>query len=163
MVSKDEMQRLRSENELLQIQLKDITEIIALREEELDILRKKAAYNVMLQSTLEGNLQQITQLQNNVGEQERNSAGAKKREIAMEDELIQSLEMEKEFYNMRDKYESSKIAILDLDTELAETADMYRQLATSISRVAELESTLQITLSENEHLKEQLKKFDKRL
>ena len=32
--------------------LEDITEIINIREEELDILRKKSAYTIMLQSTL---------------------------------------------------------------------------------------------------------------
>lgn len=159
MISKDDIQQLKSENELLQIQLQDITEMINIREEELDILRKKAAYTVLLQSTLDGNLEQINQMQNFIGEQQRKVSGSAKREAAMEDEIIQQIGMEKEFYNIRDKYESSKTAIKDLDNELAETASMYRQLATSIMRVAELESSLEITLMENRDLKEKLEKL----
>ncbi len=156
MFSEDEIQQLKSENELLQIQLEDITEIINIREEELEILRKKSAYSIMLQSTLDGNLEEISQMQQFIGEQQRKTAGAEKREASMENEMIQSLDMEKEFYNIRDKYESARAAITDLDNELAETSSMYRQLAASIAKIAELESSLAIVLLENDDLKEKL-------
>ncbi len=156
MFSKDEIQQLKSENELLQIQLEDITEIINIREEELEILRKKSAYTILLQSTLDGNLEEIAQMQQFIGEQQRKTGGAEKREASMENEVIQSLEIEKEFYNIRDKYESARAAITDLDNELAETSSMYKQLAASIARVAELESSLEIALLENDDLKEKL-------
>lgn len=159
MLSKDEIQQLRSENELLQIQLKDITEMINIREEELEIVRKKAANTVLLKSTLDGNLEEIAQMQHFIGDQQKKIAGASKREMAMENEIIQSLDMEKEFYNIRDKYESARTAITDLDNELAETGSLYRQLAASMSRVAELESSLEIALMENDRLKEKLEKL----
>lgn len=159
MLSKDEIQQLKSENELLKIQLEDITEIINIREEELEILRKKSAYTILLQSALDGNLEEISQMQQFIGEQQRKTAGAEKREASMENEMIESLEMEKEFYNIRDKYESARAAITDLDNELAETSSMYRQLATSIAKVAELESNLEIALMTNDDLKEKLEKL----
>ena len=159
MLSADEIQQLKSENELLQIQLDDITEMINIREEELAILRRKAAYTVELQSTLDGNLEEISQMQHFIGDQQKKMAGAAKREAAMENEIIQSLDMEKEFYTIKDKYTSAKAAITDLDNELAETSSLYRQLATSIARVAELESSLEIALMENDHLKERLEKL----
>ena len=161
MLSKHDIQQLQSENELLKLQLEDISEMINIREEEVGILRKKAAYTVLLQSTLDGNLDQITQMQNLIGEQQRKFAGSVKRESAMEDEIIQSIEMEKAFYTIKEKYESSKAAIKDLDNELAETASLYRQLAASISRVAELESSLDILQMENQHLKEDLEQLKK--
>lgn len=159
MFSKDEIQQLKSENELLKLQLEDITEIINIREEELEILRKKSAYTVLLQSALDGNLEEISQMQQFIGEQQRKTAGAEKREASMENEMIESLEMEKEFYNIRDKYESARAAITDLDNELAETSSMYRQLSAAISRVAELESSLEIALMTNDELKEKLEKL----
>lgn len=159
MFSKDEIQQLKSENELLQIQLQDITEIINIREEELEILRKKSAYTIMLQSTLDGNLEEISQMQQFIGEQQRKTVGAEKREASMENEMIQSLDMEKEFYNIRDKYESARAAITDLDNELAETTSIYRQLSASIDRVAELESSLAIVIMENDQLKEKIEKL----
>ena len=161
MLSKDEIQQLKSENGLLQIQLQDITEMINIREEELDILRKKAAHTVLLQSTLDNNLEEISQMQLMIGEQQQKFAGAEKREVAMENEIVQSLEIEKEFYTIKNKYQSARAAITDFDNELAETSSMYRQLATSIARVAELESSLEMTLLENQCLKGQLEKFAK--
>jgi chromosome segregation ATPase len=162
MLSNDEIQQLKSENRLLQIQLNDINEMINIREEELDILRKKAAYTISLQSTLDGNLEEIVQMQSYIGEQQRKVAGSVRREAAMENEIVQSLEMEKEFYTMRDKYESARAAITDLDNELAETSSMYRQLAASNTRVAELESSLEIALMENDRLKEKIEKLTPR-
>lgn len=159
MLSNDEIQHLKSENELLRIQLDDITEIINIREEELEILRKKAANTVLLQSTLDGNLEEISQMQEIIGEKQLKISGALKREIAMENEIIQSLDMEKEFYNIKNKYESARAAITDLDNELAETGSLYRQLAVTISKVAELESSLEIALLENKDLKEKLEKL----
>ena len=156
MISTDEIQQLRSENELLQLQLQDITEMINIREEEVEILRKKAAYTVLLQSTLEGNLEQISQMQNIIGEHQRKVSGSARREAAMEEEIIQQIGMEKEFYTIRDKYESSKAAIKDLDNELAETASMYRQLSESMSRIAELESNLALVMLENKQLNEKI-------
>ncbi len=161
MLSEDEIQQLKSENELLRLQLQDITEMINIREEEIHILRQKAAFGVELQSTLDGNLEEITQMQQFIGEQQRKVAGAAKREAAMENEIIQSLEMEKEFYTIREKYESAKAAITDLDNELADSTTMYRQLSASISRVAELESSLEMVMLENKNLKEKIDKLTK--
>lgn len=158
MISKEEMQQLKSENELLRLQLSDITEMINIREEELDILRKKSAYTVLLKSTLDVNLEAITQMQLFISEEQQKVAGAAKREAAMENEIIQSLETEKEFYLIKKKYETARAAIIDLDNELAETASMYRQLAEANARVAELQSSLEIALMENGQLKEKLKK-----
>ena len=159
MLSKDEIQQLKSENDLLRLQLRDITEMINIREEELDILRKKAAYSVLLQSTLDGNLEEFTQMQYFISAEQRKVESAVKREAAMENEIVQSLEIEKEFYNIKEKYQSARAAINDLDNELAETAIMYRQLAASNARVAELESSLEIALLENDDIKEKLEKL----
>lgn len=163
MVSEEEIQQLKSENELLQLQLQDITEMINVREEEIELLRKKAAYAIMLQSTLDGNLEQISQMQLFIVEEQRKLVGAAKRESAMEDEIIQSIQMEKDFYNIRDKYESSKAALQDLDNELAETSGMYRQLSECMSRIAELESNLEIAQLENQYMKEELEELRKKV
>ena len=55
MISNNLLQQLQSENELLQLQLQDVNEMIKVREDELEILRKTAAHAVMLQSRLDIN------------------------------------------------------------------------------------------------------------
>ena len=161
MLSTGDLQQLQSENELLKIQLNDISEMINIREEEVDILRKKAANSVLLQSTLEGNLNQITQMQLLIGEEQRKAAGATRRETAMEEEVIRSIEMEKSYYTLQEQLDSNKAALKDLDNELAETATLYRQLSESMSRVAELESSLEMIQLENMRLKDKLEKLSK--
>ncbi len=161
MLSTDDFQQLQSENELLKIQLNDINEMINIREEEVDILRKKAANAIMLQSTLEGNLNQIAQMQLIIGEQQKKAAGALRRETAMEEEVIRSIEMEKSYYTLQEKLDSNKAALKDLDNELAETASLYRQLSESMSRVAELESSLEMVQLENMRLKDKLERLTK--
>ena len=161
MLSTGDLQQLQSENELLKIQLNDISEMINIREEEVDILRKKAANAVLLQSTLEGNLNQIAQMQLLIGEEQRKAAGASRRETAMEEEVIRSIEIEKSYYTLQEELDSNKVALKDLDNELAETASLYRQLSESMSRVAELESSLEMIQLENMRLKDKLEKLSK--
>lgn len=50
MLSEDIIQQLKSDNALLHVQLNDLTELIQIREEELEILRTKAAQVAALQS-----------------------------------------------------------------------------------------------------------------
>lgn len=161
MLSTGDLQQLQSENELLKIQLNDINEMINIREEEVEILRKKAANSVLLQSTLEGNLNQIAQMQLIIGEEQRKAAGASRRETAMEEEVIRSIEMEKSYYTLQEQLDSNKAALKDLDNELAETASLYRQLSASMSRVAELESSLEMIQLENMRLKDKLEILSK--
>ena len=161
MLSTGDLQQLQSENELLKIQLNDISEMINIREEEVDILRKKTANAVLLQSTLEGNLNQIAQMQLLIGEEQRKAAGATRRETAMEEEVILSIEIEKSYYTLQEELDSNKVALKDLDNELAETASLYRQLSESMSRVAELESRLEMIQLENMRLKDKLEKLSK--
>ena len=161
MLSTGDLQQLQSENELLKIQLNDISEMINIREEEVDILRKKAANAVLLQSTLEGNLNQIAQMQLLIGEEQRKAAGATRRETAMEEEVIRSIEIEKSYYTLQEELDSNKVALKNLNNELAETASLYRQLSESMSRVAELESSLEMIQLENMRLKDKLEKLSK--
>ena len=79
MLSEDIIQQLKSDNALLHVQLFDLTELIQIREEELEILRTKAAQVAALQSNLDENIYQLEQMQLFLGDQEREVAGANRR------------------------------------------------------------------------------------
>jgi len=153
MLSDEEIKQLKSENESLRLQLEDINYLINSREEELDLLRDKLNQMAQLRSELDANLDHIVQMQNNLNAYERKTKGALKREASLEDELVQSVEMEKSFYEIKEKYESSKAAIRDMDIELGDAMTMYRQLSDANSRIAELESINEILTMENDNLK----------
>lgn len=155
------LQQLISENELLQIQLQDVNEMIQVREEELEILRNTAAHAVLLQSRLDMNLDEFYSLQDVIGNQQQDAEGSAKREASLEEELMQSINMETEFYNIKDQFESTKAALMDVQSEMDTVASLYKQIAELTTRVAELESSHEIASMENGFLKEELDELRK--
>ena len=159
MLSDNLLQHLKSENELLQIQLQDVNDMIRVREEELDILRKTASHAVELQSRLDINLDEFYQMQDHIGDQQDYAEGAAKREASLENELLQSIQMETEFYNIRDELASNKAALSDINNEMDKVPSMYKEIAILKTRVAELESRVEIADLETGFLKEELEKY----
>ena len=155
------LQQLISENELLQIQLQDVNEMIQVREEELEILRNTAAHAVLLQSRLDMNLDEFYSLQDVIGNQQKDAEDSAKREASLEEELVQSINMETEFYNIKDQFESTKAALMDVQSEMDTVASLYKQIAELTTRVAELESSHEIASMENGFLKEELEELRK--
>lgn len=159
MLSENLLQHLKSENELLQIQLQDVNDMIQVREEELELLRKTAAHAVALQSRLDMNLDEFYQMQDHIGNQQQYAEGAARREASMENELLQSLEMETQLYNMKDELTSTKTALTDINHEMDKMSSMYKEIAILKARVAELESNQEISVLENGFLKEEVEKY----
>jgi dTDP-4-amino-4,6-dideoxygalactose transaminase len=149
------IQQLKSENALLHVQLNDLDELIRIREEELEILRTKAAQVAALQSNLDENIYQLEQMQLFLGDQERQVAGANRRELSMETEMIESLQMEKDYYTLSDKLKSTRAALEDVSEQFAEASALFREVATLKSTIAELESKLEIESLDNQFLREE--------
>jgi hypothetical protein len=161
MLSEEQIKQLKSENELLQLQLQDVNEVIAIREEELEILRTKAKNAVRLQSQLEGTFDELGQMQDIIGQKQQAIAGAARRETAMEDEIIQSISMEKEYYDIKSQLASTSAALNDINGQLSDAMHIYKELAAANARIAELESTLEIAAEEKDLLKYELEKAKK--
>jgi hypothetical protein len=155
MLSEDIIQQLKSDNALLHVQLNDLTELIQIREEELEILRIKAAQVAALQSNLDENIYQLEQMQLFLGDQERGVAGANRREQSMETEMLESLQMEKDYYTLSDKLKSTRAALDDISEKFAEASTLFREVATLKSTIAELESKLEIESLDNQFLREE--------
>ena len=155
MLSEDIIQQLKSDNALLHVQLNDLTELIQIREEELEILRTKAAQVAALQSNLDENIYQLEQMQLFLGDQEREVAGANRRELSMETEMLESLQMEKDYYTLSDKLKSTRAALEDVSEQFAEASALFREVATLKSTIAELESKLEIESLDNQFLREE--------
>lgn len=155
-MSNDQVQELRSENELLRIQLNDLNELISIREEELGILRRKAGKAAEYQSKLENTLLEMDYLQSELGRQLQETAGAGRRATAYEEEILEGIRMEKEFYSIRDKYNSLQAELADLQQEASSIRNLNQQISTLKTRVAELESALELIELDKGFLKEEL-------
>ncbi len=166
MHSEDEIQKLKSENEYLQLQLQDVNYMLSIREDELEILREKAKQAVQMKSTLEGNYNELAQMQAIIGKTQQKAFGAAKREAATEDELIQSVQIEKAYYTTKQELASVSAAFNDVDSKFAEASNVYKELEDAKRKIAELESLNDIFKEEKEFLAyelEKLKKQNKRL
>ncbi len=163
MLSEQLLQQLASENELLQVQLQDLNYMIEAREEELLLLRKAAANGVRLQSKLDANLFEIEQLQSLMEESQQQANSAMRREANMEDEMMMSLQMEKDFYQMKDQFSSTQIALEDVNLQMREAVAMYQEVSDLRKKIVELESQLEIAQIDNTYLKEELEETRKQL
>lgn len=150
---------LKKENEQLQFELNDLEYLISLREEELMMLKNKVASITELQSRYDQQLYQMEQLQDFVREEQKKNVGALKRENAMEDELIQSISIEKEYYTLHEQLKSSMIALEDTNNQLSDAVGMYKKLKDMKNKIAALESSLEIAQLDNQFLKEELEEI----
>jgi hypothetical protein len=150
---------LKKENEQLQFELNDLEYLISLREEELMMLKNKVASINELQSRYDQQLYHMEQLQHFVKEEQKKNIGAVKRENATEEELIQSIAIEKEYYSLQEQLKSSMIALEDTNNQLTDAVGMYKKLKDMKNKIASLESSLEIAQLDNQFLKEELEEI----
>jgi len=161
MQHEDYIKNLKQENEDLQFQLKDLEYLIQLKEEELADLKKASQHLAELQSKIDQNLYQFEQMQLHISDEQHKLMGALKREASMEQELIDAIEIEKSYYEIKEAFDSTKTALHDINEQMNEAASIYQQLVTFKKKVAELESNLEIVNLYNQFLKEELSQIKK--
>lgn len=160
MLTERQIEILRSENELLQLQLDDVNMMIKVREEELDLLRKRAQEASEMQSRLDTNLLEFEQMQNNLGFSQQKNDGAAQRLEQMEEELYASIKDQLKSEERVKDFESLEANLLDTTNELQEAAAAYKQLREMKSRLAATQSELEIAQMEITSLKEELKEVN---
>lgn len=153
------IQELKKENEDLQFQLKDLEYLIQLKEEELEDLKKASSNVAELQSKIDQQLYRFEQMQLVIGDEQQKLQGALKREAATEQELIDAIQIEKSYYEIKEEFTSTKTALHDINEQMNEAATIYQQVVLLKKKVAELESNLEITTLDNQFLKEELHKY----
>lgn len=163
MLSEKQLQQIISENEFLQVQLADANEMLSLREKELEMLRATALQATELKSTIENNLEELSYLQHLLGKNQQKLEGSGKREAAMEEELLLGIRMEKEYYNLKEKLNSSSAQIEDISQQLNETATVFKELRDAKKKITAMQSSLDIANEEKELLQHEMQKLKKRL
>jgi chromosome segregation ATPase len=161
MLSDKQIQQIISENEFLQIQLADANDMLHQREKELTMLRETARQATALKSTIENQLEELSYMQHLLGKKQQKLEGAGQREAAMEDELLQGIRMEKEYYTLKEKLDSSIAQIDDITQQLDETANTFKELRDAKKKITELQSQLDIAQEEKELLQYELDKIKK--
>lgn len=156
MLSETQLDILRSENELLQIQLDDVNQMIQIREEELELLRNRAREAAAMQSQLDQNLTEFEQMQLRLGKCQQKNSGQSERLEALENELYQSIKEQLDAAETVKHFNSMEANLIDTSNELQETAAVYEQLVSIKKTAAAVQSELEIAYMEINSLKEEL-------
>jgi oligoendopeptidase F len=157
MLTERQIEILRSENELLQLQLDDVNMLIRVREEELDLLRKRAQEAAEMQSRIDTNLLEFEQMQNNLGFSQQQNEGKNDRLAEMEEELYQSIKDQLQADEKMKDFASLQANLLDTASELEEASAVYKKMQQMKTKLAATQSELEICLIEIESLKEELR------
>ena len=156
MLTEKQIQILRSENELLQLQLDDVNTMIQVREEELDLLRARAREAAAMQSRLDNNLNEFEQMQNSLGNVQQKNSGNKLRLEEMENELYESVKEQLRYAETLKDFNSMGANLMDTNNELEEATAVYKKMAAMKVVLAEAQSNYEIAIMEITSLKEEL-------
>ena len=156
MLTEKQIQILRSENELLQLQLDDVNMMIQVREEELDLLRVRAREAAAMQSRLDNNLNEFEQMQNSLGNVQQKNSGKELRLEEMENELYESVKEQLRYAETLKDFNSMEANLVDTNNELEEATAVYKKMAVMKIVLAEAQSNYEIAMMEITSLKEEL-------
>ncbi len=152
-LSEEQVIKLVSANESLQIQLQDINLVLSDRERELDILKNSIAEATALRSKLDGQLDEIQSIQNRLNEKQRQVKGAEEREIELQQELTEAARLQLQCNDLAKQYAYLHSQFTDIQTQLTEVNKRNLQLQQITGRIGELESKLENTERERDDLK----------
>jgi len=156
MLSAQQIQQLLSENEHLQAQLQEANEILALREEELAMVREQAAEAAALRSQLDIHLEELKTMQNFIGRQQQKAAGAEERELELQQEITATIPLAHQYDELLHQYHYITTQLTDIQEELAAVKKKNNMLQKIAVQVGELESTVENLTLERDALQAKL-------
>jgi DNA repair exonuclease SbcCD ATPase subunit len=137
MLSAQQIQILIEQNQKLQTQVQELEEILQLKDDELELLRQQANETTALRSELDLRLEDLVSMQNQLGQQQRKTAGAQLREEELHQELTDSVHM------------------------LHQQSDLQRQVLYANTQLVDLEEQVNFLKQKNESLQDADEKIKK--
>jgi chromosome segregation ATPase len=156
MLSEEQIKKIISANESLQVQLADANAMLAAREQEIDYLSTELAEATALRSKLDGQLDEIESMRNSLGQKQQAAKGAEEREIELQQELTRMAGLNKEYSELLQDYAYLQSQFKDIQAQLTALKQRNAQLELVAGRIGELESRLENSLLERDSLKERI-------
>ena len=161
-ISPSDYMRAVSARDMLQGQLNETLELLALRDEQIDIQRQKLSKMAQLQSQLDNMQYEIEFLQNELDEQRQKAGGQRQREMELMEELQMGDSKIKQYGSLPEQVASLQTQVKLLRQEADEMAALNNELLVELKQVAQLQSNLSIEKQENTILREKLAELEKR-
>jgi hypothetical protein len=161
-VSQSDYMRAVSARDMLQGELNETLELLALREEQIEIQRQKLSKMAQLQSQLDNMKYEVEFLQNELDEQQQKTGGQRLREMELMQELQMGDSKIKQYGSLPEQVASLQTQVKLLRQEADEMAALNNELLGELKQVAQLQSNLSIEKQENRILRERLAELEKR-
>lgn len=161
-ISPSDYKRAVSARDMLQGQLDETLELLALRDEQIEIQRQKLSKMAQLQSQLDNMQYEVEFLQNELDEQRQKTGGQRQREMELMEELQMGDSKIKQYGSLPEQVASLQTQVKLLRQEADEMAALNNELLVELKQVAQLQSNLSIEKQENRILREKLAELEKR-
>lgn len=160
MLSQEQIKKLISANESLQVQLADANAILAAREAEIEFLNTELSESAALRSKLESQLDEIEGMRSLLGQKQQAAKGAEEREIELQQELTGMALLNRQYTELMQDYAYLQSQYKDMQSRYLELQQNSLQFEKASRRIAELESLLENSLQESDALKERIKALE---
>ncbi len=147
-----ELQELQSNKTLLQVQLKDLNELIVEREEELDLLRQKADEAARLKSVLDNAIGEIEFLQESIEEEKKDNYESLQL-AELEKELLAVLKDNQQYEEQLRQKQSMQANLQQAEDELGMAMDYYTKCRQLQEKLSITQSNLELAELEMEDMK----------
>jgi t-SNARE complex subunit (syntaxin) len=156
MLSEEQVKKIISANESLQVQLADVHAMLAAREQEIDYLSAELAEATALRSKLDGQLAEIESIQNRLDEKQMAAKGAEEREFELNQELTEMAVLNKKFNDLIQDYAFLQSQFKDISAQLIALQERNLLLEETAGQFGKMQSLLENSLLENDSLKDRI-------
>lgn len=146
---------LLSENEFLQLQLVDLNNTIAKRQEEIDFINNEGLSAAALEAKIASNAVEIDVLQSMLTAAATEANAAQVKSEHLEVALLQQTKMLHNVELIQNELETTKANLQVMTDELDASASFYKQVVALKAKLAEANSTIAVLKEENSALKDQ--------
>lgn len=157
MLPEEKIRKLLSENEYLQDQLEEMSALALSYKNEIKVLQEKYSIEAELRSIIENDSEEKVLLKYQLEKEKQKAIIVASRESSMELELLESIKIETEYYNIKDQQKSAQAQITDMNLQIKDALNVYKNLEEANRKISEISSINDILREENELLLYQLK------
>jgi chromosome segregation ATPase len=158
--SRNDYMRVLAARQVAEDLLAEAREIIALRDEQIGILRAKASKAAELQSRLDNMKYEVEYLQDMIDKGDQKNADAALREHEMLEELKRDTGKLQQLGTLQERYESAQKQVKLYQQEADELAALNKELLEELKKIPMLQSSLEIEKQENRILLDKLTRLE---
>ena len=160
MLTEEQIKKIVSAHESLQVQLADANAMLAAREQEIEYLSTELAESISLRSKLDGQQDEIESIRNRLGEKQQAAKGAEEREIELQHELTEMALLNRQYNELIQDYAWLQSQFKDIQAQLINLQQRNVMLEQATGSISELQSRLENSLLEREALKERINSLE---